>query len=91
MTKPKVKVDVNGPKQSTVPHKNLNELTEDVENLQSSVDRHGEERPLLTIENIGYMMFDEVLRKPIWWNGENWVDAIGNPIDTVYQIVEEDN
>lgn len=27
--------------------------------------------------NIGFMFFDESLNKPIWWNGNNWVDSQG--------------
>lgn len=30
-----------------------------------------------SIINIGFVYYDETLQKPIWWNGENWVDATG--------------
>lgn len=29
------------------------------------------------IDNIGFVYYDETLKKPIWWNGENWIDATG--------------
>lgn len=36
-------------------------------------------RPTFTTpaNNIGYAYFDETLKKPIWWDGENWRDATG--------------
>lgn len=91
MEKPIIKVDVTGPRESEKDFKNLIQLTDDIGNLQLSIDRHSEERPSLTTEDKGYMMFDEVLGKPIWWNGNDWVDAFGNPTNTEYQIVEDDN
>ena len=40
----------------------------------------------------GFIYFDTTLGKPIWWNGKNWVDALGNSIDTEYQnIIDADN
>lgn len=30
--------------------------------------------------NIGFMFFDESLNKPIWWNGNNWVDSQGTNV-----------
>ena len=33
----------------------------------------------------GFQYFDTTLGKPIWWNGEQWIDALGNSVDTVYQ------
>ena len=82
MGRPTLNVDVTGPRESEKDFKNLMQLTEDTVTLQSSIDRHNEERPSLTTENKGYTMFDDVLGKPIWWNGEEWVDALGNSVDT---------
>ena len=40
----------------------------------------------------GFIYFDTTLGKPIWWNGENWVDALGNSVDTEYQsIIDADH
>ena len=30
----------------------------------------------------GFMYFDITLGRPIWWNGENGIDAFGNSVDT---------
>lgn len=30
----------------------------------------------------GYCYFDTMLNKPIWWNGKNWVDSLGNSVDS---------
>lgn len=30
----------------------------------------------------GYCYFDTALNKPIWWNGKNWVDSLGNSVDS---------
>lgn len=30
----------------------------------------------------GYCYFDSALNKPIWWNGKNWVDSLGNSVDS---------
>ena len=35
------------------------------------------ERPILNSTDIGYQYFDYTINKPIWWNGEKWVDANG--------------
>lgn len=82
MAKPNVKIDVKGQKKSETVSKNLIELTEDIKDIQLSIDRHSIERPVLAADDIGYMMFDEVLGKPIWWNGIEWVDALGSSIDS---------
>lgn len=37
----------------------------------------GVERP--TAPKQYEMFFDEVLNKPVWWNGSVWVDATGSP------------
>ena len=29
---------------------------------------------------IGETYFDTTLNRPIWWNGDYWIDAIGNPL-----------
>lgn len=39
-------------------------------------------RPLLTSKNIGQYYFDNVLKKPIWWNGTSWVNSEGNNADS---------
>lgn len=33
----------------------------------------------------GFIYFDTTIGKPIWWSGEDWVDALGNSLDTEYQ------
>lgn len=91
MGRPNVDINIHGPQAPVTPYKNLTELTEEVSEIRQSIDRHSDTRPALTEDNVGYMMFDEVLGKPIWWNGASWVDALGNPVDTEYQIVEETN
>lgn len=30
----------------------------------------------------GYCYFDTRLNKPVWWNGKNWVDSLGNSVDS---------
>lgn len=39
-------------------------------------------RPTLThyAGDVGYMLFDKNLGKPIWWTGTNWVDATGTAV-----------
>jgi len=37
-------------------------------------------RPVLTSGNIGAMYFDTSLGKPIYWNGEAWIDSNGETI-----------
>lgn len=41
-----------------------------------------EYRPTLrnSYHDIGTMYFDTTLKKPIWWSGLSWVDAIGNVV-----------
>ena len=34
-------------------------------------------RPTLTSDDIGYQYFDTTLKKPLFWDGTNWVDATG--------------
>jgi hypothetical protein len=29
---------------------------------------------------VGQTYFDTTLNRPIWWNGNYWIDAIGNPL-----------
>jgi hypothetical protein len=29
---------------------------------------------------VGQTYFDTTLNRPIWWNGDYWIDAIGNPL-----------
>jgi hypothetical protein len=29
---------------------------------------------------VGETYFDTTLNRPIWWNGDYWIDAIGNPL-----------
>jgi hypothetical protein len=29
---------------------------------------------------VGQTFFDTTLDRPIWWNGQYWIDAIGNPL-----------
>jgi hypothetical protein len=42
-------------------------------------------RPTL-IEANGQPYFDTDLGQPIWWNGTDWVDALGNDPSTVYVV-----
>lgn len=35
------------------------------------------DRPNTAYISAGYQYFDKTLKKPIWWNGESWVDATG--------------
>lgn len=39
---------------------------------------HGDEEEQL---KTGFCYFDTTLGEPIWWNGEDWVDAYGNQAD----------
>lgn len=39
-------------------------------------------RTNLDDDMIGVRIFETTLNKPIWWNGTEWVDAIGNNADT---------
>ena len=45
-------------------------------------NRKGEsnKRPNLTSSDIGFMYYDTTLLKPIWWNGSQWIDALGTNI-----------
>jgi hypothetical protein len=38
-----------------------------------------------TIVSVGFRYFDTTLGKPIWYNGTDWVDTLGNAVDTEYQ------
>lgn len=42
--------------------------------------KSGDKRPILNSKQIGYLYFDTILQKPIWWTGFKWVDANGKPI-----------
>ena len=42
-------------------------------------DNNENERPLNP--DIGEYFFDTNIKKPIWWNGDNWIDCNGNKID----------
>lgn len=44
-----------------------------IDNVTSNVSR-----PVVNIK--GFMFFDENLGKPIWWDGNHWVDAYGNRV-----------
>jgi hypothetical protein len=35
---------------------------------------------------IGQTYFDTTLNRPIWWNGEYWINAIGEPLIYVVGI-----
>jgi hypothetical protein len=32
---------------------------------------------------VGQVFFDTTLDRPIWWNGEYWINAIGEPLLTI--------
>ena len=32
---------------------------------------------------VGQTFFDTTLNRPIWWNGEYWINAIGDPLLTI--------
>lgn len=34
-------------------------------------------------DNIGFSYYDETLSKPLWWNGENWMDATGTCLNDI--------
>jgi hypothetical protein len=53
----------------------------DVFNLNVTVPNFGptSSRPTEALL-VGQMFFDTTLDRPIWWNGEYWIDAIGNPL-----------
>lgn len=40
---------------------------------------------------VGQQLFDEVNKKPLWWNGTNWVDATGNNPDVTPEVTEDSN
>lgn len=40
-----------------------------------------EHRPILNINQVGFVYFDKTLNKPIWWTGEKWVDSSGVDIE----------
>lgn len=44
---------------------------------QRTTDRNSDSTP----RYIGECIFDKTLGKPVWWNGTNWVDAMGIPVD----------
>lgn len=33
-----------------------------------------------TVTETGVMIFDNTLKKPIWWDGSKWIDAVGNEV-----------
>lgn len=47
-------------------------------NARLSNVRSDTSRPVVNVK--GYMFFDENIGKPIWWDGNKWVDAYGNSI-----------
>ena len=49
--------------------------------LVSSISGATAVRPTEAI-NTGYCYFDTMLNKPIWWNGKNWVDSLGNSVNS---------
>ena len=56
-----------------------NNINVNVSGTKTANNKHRgttEERPTIGILP-GFMYFDTTLGKPIWWNGENWVDATG--------------
>lgn len=40
-----------------------------------------EHRPVLNINQVGFVYFDRTLNKPIWWTGTNWVDSSGTELE----------
>ena len=42
-------------------------------------DNNENERPLNP--DVGEYFFDINIKKPIWWDGDNWIDCNGNKID----------
>lgn len=67
--------DSTGQKQSTIYHVMV------AGKLVSTVSGATAVRPSEAI-NTGYCYFDTMLNKPIWWNGKNWVDSLGNSVDS---------
>jgi hypothetical protein len=39
-----------------------------------------EERPNLSVDKTGYPFYDTTIKKPIWWDGEKWCDAVGEEV-----------
>lgn len=33
-----------------------------------------------TVTELGTMIYDQTIGKPIWWNGTGWIDAMGNSV-----------
>jgi hypothetical protein len=33
---------------------------------------------------VGFQFYDTDLLQPIWWNGTEWTDALGNSLETTY-------
>lgn len=43
----------------------------------------GRPKGLNANQDIGFKYFDITLGKPVWWNGNNWVDATSKDVDLV--------
>ncbi len=50
--------------------------------VQNALERSGDSssRPTGAMLKIGMHYFDTTIGKPIYWNGSNWVDALGNKV-----------
>lgn len=97
-----IQVNVNVPVKPA-PEKNLKELADSIVELEQNIQnissfiaieapRSGTIRPSADLIYVGFQFFDMNLGKPIFAKEINedvvtWVDALGNDIDTQYQIV----
>ena len=60
---------------------NLNKATDYGANIIDSLFGISYRRPTFaTGTNIGYCIYDKDLKKPLWWNGTNWVNGVGTSI-----------
>lgn len=92
MNKPNINVNVTGSQEPSTPPKNLIELTEVVTELQATVSRSSDELPSgLTADDTGFHTFSTTLGKPVWWDGAQWIDALGEAIEIPTEETLEDN
>jgi hypothetical protein len=46
-------------------------------------------RPTLTTDDVGVVIFDKILNKPVWWSGTEWLDSSGSPAPRPYDAQVE--
>ncbi len=57
---------------------NLNKIEQGIADAHSLAASGGASRPSSPVLYQCY--FDITINKPIWWNGSNWVDALGETV-----------